>query len=86
MKKLQLNKLSLKNLTTPLLALSLIAGCVGIFGGSAFAASTSFLATPRPVTPPITSVQQLKTILGTSLRIRAVCRAIILHLLAIKRR
>ena len=57
MKKLQLNNLSLKNLTTPLLALSLIAGCVGIFGGSAFAASTSFLATPRPVTPPITSVQ-----------------------------
>ena len=39
MKKLQLNKLSLKNLTTPLLALSLSLGCIGLFGGSVRAVS-----------------------------------------------
>ena len=43
MKKFQLNKqkLNLKNLTTPLLALSLMAGCAGLFGGSASAASVT---------------------------------------------
>jgi hypothetical protein len=43
MKKFQPNKLrlNLKNLTTPLIALSLIAGCVGLFGGSVSAASVT---------------------------------------------
>ena len=38
MKKFQINS---KNLATPLLALSLMAGCVGLFGGSASAASVT---------------------------------------------
>jgi hypothetical protein len=43
MKKFQLNKqkLNLKNLTTPLLALSLMAGCAGLFSGSAFATNVT---------------------------------------------
>jgi hypothetical protein len=50
-------KLNFKNLTTPLLVLSLILGCVGLFSGSTFAASTSFLATPNPVISGITGVE-----------------------------
>jgi hypothetical protein len=43
MKKFKLNKqrLNLRNLTTPLLALSLMAGCAGLFGGSVSAASVT---------------------------------------------
>jgi hypothetical protein len=43
MKKFQLNKqkLSLKTLTTPLLALSLMVGCAGLFGGNVSAASVT---------------------------------------------
>jgi hypothetical protein len=43
MKKFQLNKqkLNLNKLTTPLLALSLMAGCAGLFGGSVGAASVT---------------------------------------------
>jgi hypothetical protein len=43
MKKFKLNKqkLNLNKLTTPLLALSLMAGCAGLFGGNASAASVT---------------------------------------------
>jgi hypothetical protein len=41
MKRISLHKLSFKNLATPLLALSLVAGCAGLFGGSVGAASVT---------------------------------------------
>jgi hypothetical protein len=53
MKKFQLNKqkLNLKTLTTPLLALSLMAGCAGLFGGSVSAASIT-ASSDLTVAPP----------------------------------
>ena len=53
MRKLKLNKLNLslnlKALTTPLLGLSLMAGCVGLFGGSVSGASVTVSTDSIPV-------------------------------------
>ncbi len=50
MKKFQLNKqkLNLKTLTTPLLALSLMAGCAGLFGGNVSAVSVGLIHASGP--------------------------------------
>ena len=45
MKKLRINKLSLKTFALPLLALSLIVGCAGLLGGSVSAASVTISST-----------------------------------------
>lgn len=39
-------KLNLKNLTTPLLALSLMVGCAGLFGSNVSAASVTLQGSP----------------------------------------
>ena len=48
MKRLQLNKLSLKNLATPLLVLSLAVGCTGLFGGRVSAVSIGLIHNSGP--------------------------------------